>query len=83
MNDPILQKLLADNGWITEEQVAVLEGVETCTVVSRRSRGHMPPFYKVGRTVVYDADAIADRIRANRIVNPATARASADLLGAA
>ncbi|MFY0661417.1 MAG: helix-turn-helix domain-containing protein [Shimia sp.] len=82
MDDPILNQMLAENGWITEEQVALLEGVEPTTVRSRRSRGQMPPYYKIGQRILYAQSDIADRIRANRKVSQGGkgATASADVL---
>ena len=69
MDDPILQTLLAENGWMTEEQVAELEQVEVVTIRSRRSRGGMPPYFKIGHRTLYNRSDIADRIRANRKVS--------------
>ncbi|WP_170438808.1 helix-turn-helix transcriptional regulator [Ruegeria arenilitoris] len=84
MDDPILQKFLADHGLITEEQVAALEGCELVTIETRRSRGEMPPFYRQGNRTFYEASDIADLIRSKRKdKNRKRAAGSQDLLNGA
>ncbi len=86
MDDPIIQKLLADNGWITEAQIAAFEGVEPDTIMQRRSRGKMPNHFKVGKTIVYKMAEYVEMVETDRLRvknPPASAQASQDLLDGA
>lgn len=66
MDEPILTQFLIENGWITEEQVAVFEGVKTDTIMQRRSRGGMPNHRKVGKTILYLRSEYAELIEQDR-----------------
>lgn len=47
-------------GYHTREEVAQLLGIDLGTEANRRSAGQMPAHTKVGRNILYSADAVRE-----------------------
>ncbi|SDG33333.1 helix-turn-helix domain-containing protein [Alloyangia pacifica] len=67
-------KMLTDAGLLTEQEVAELLGWDIGTAQTKRARGDLPPFYKVGSAIFYKSDDIVEMITAERIENAAHRR---------
>ncbi|MEP1352730.1 MAG: hypothetical protein ABJX32_09005 [Tateyamaria sp.] len=77
-----LRQMLRDHGFIAEIDVSDLKGEKYSTTRIKRSRGEMPPHFKLGGLICNAVDDIIGEIKSNRIVTAAAQRrtAGADLL---
>ena len=81
-----VRAMLLEHGLVTESEVAELRGDDVGTMQTYRSRGKMPPHYKWGSLICYNAADIARMITSDRIETAAYKRrkvTNGDLLGCA